>query len=233
MSAHFTRRGFAEGFMEGVALLPGMIAFGIVFGVLAHDVGLSLFAAGAMSFFVFAGTAQLLALHGWGSADLLVGATVAVLAMNARYILFGAAIQPWMRGLSPAIAYPSLFLLVDANWAAAMRDRAAGRDDVGVFVGMGIAFVIGWLAGTLAGVAFGGLLGDPRRLGLDFFLPAFFLSLACGFWRGRGSLLPFIVGGAVALLFERFVGGSWHVLAGGIVGSLAAMFTSGSPRHAR
>lgn len=224
MSAQFTREGFARGFLEGLGLLPGMIAFGLVFGVLADGVGMSIFGATAMSVFVFAGTAQLLALHSWGATDMLVAALVAVVAMNARYLLFGAAIQPWMRGLSPWIAYPSLFLLVDPNWATAMRERDAGRHDVAVFVGMGLACMVGWVAGTIAGAGFGHLLGDPRRLGLDFFLPAFFLSLTCGFWKGRADLLPFAIGAAVALVSDRFVGGSWHVLAGGLAGSLAAAF---------
>ncbi|MBZ9937727.1 AzlC family ABC transporter permease [Mesorhizobium sp. BR1-1-16] len=224
MSPYFSRDGFSRGFFEGIGLLPGMIAFGAVFGVLADGVGLSVTGAAAMSLFVFAGTAQLLALHSWGAPDLLVAVVVSVIAMNARYVLFGAAIQPWMRGLPPLIAYASLFLMVDANWAAGMRERDAGRHDIAVFVGMGTAFMIGWIAGTVAGAGFGPLLGDPRRLGLDFFLPAFFLSLACGFWKGRGDLLPFAIGAAVALVFDRFVGGSWHVLAGGLAGSLTSAF---------
>ena len=224
MTSRFTRGGFSRGLIEGLALLPGMIAFGLVFGVLAEGVGFSVGGATAMSLLVFSGTAQLLALHAWGGADMMVAVLVSVVAMNARYVLFGAAIQPWMRGASPWIAYPSLFLLVDPNWAAAMRERDAGRHDIAVFVGMGAGLMIGWLAGTIAGAGFGQLLGDPRRLGLDFFLPAFFLSLACGFWKGRADLVPFVIGAGVALAFEHFVGGSWHVLAGGLAGSLTAAF---------
>ena len=224
MSATFTAAGFRRGFLEGLALLPGMIAFGIIFGVLAGQVGISILGAASMSVFVYAGTAQLLALHAWGAPDVLVAAVVAVIAMNSRYVLFGAAMQPWMRGLSPWIAYPSMFLMVDANWATAMQERDAGRRDVAVFAGMGLGCGVGWLAGTIAGTGFGQLLGDTYRLGLDFFLPAFFLSLACGFWKGRADLLPLLIGGGVAILFDRFVGGSWHVLAGGLAGSLAAAF---------
>ncbi|WP_051094219.1 AzlC family ABC transporter permease [Kaistia granuli] len=237
MSATFTAAGFRRGFLEGLALLPGMIAFGVVFGVLAGQVGISILGAASMSLFVYAGTAQLLALHAWGAPDLLFAVLVAVVAMNARYVLFGAAMQPWMRGLSPWIAYPSMFLMVDANWATAMQERDQGRRDVAVFVGVGFGCMVGWMAGTIAGAGFGQWLGDTRRLGLDFFLPAFFLSLACGFWKGRGDLLPLILGALVAVLFERFVGGSLHVLAGGLAGSLAAAFlprkgeNSGGPKH--
>jgi predicted branched-subunit amino acid permease len=224
MTRRFTRDGFRRGFMEGMALLPGMVGFGVVFGVLAGSVGLGVAGASAMSVFVFAGTAQLLALHSWGGSDTLIAAVVAVVAMNSRYVLFGAAMQPWMRGAPPLLSYASLFLLVDPNWATAMRERDMDRHDIAVFAGMGLACMLGWVAGTIAGSAFGQLLGDTRRLGLDFFLPAFFLSLACGFWKGRGDLLPFIVGGAVAIFFDRFVGGSWHVLGGGLAGSLTAAF---------
>jgi 4-azaleucine resistance transporter AzlC len=229
MSATFTAAGFRRGFLEGLALLPGMIAFGIVFGVLAAQVGISIAGATAMSVIVYAGTAQLLALHAWHAPDLLFAVLVAVVAMNARYVLFGAAMQPWMRGLPPWIAYASMAVLVDANWATAMQERDQGRRDVGVFVGMGLGCMVGWVAGTIAGAGFGQMLGDTRRFGLDFFLPAFFLSLACGFWKGRADVLPLIIGGGVAIVFERYVGGSLHVLAGGLAGSLTAAFV---PRSA-
>ncbi|MBB3932946.1 putative branched-subunit amino acid permease [Kaistia hirudinis] len=224
MRGIFTRDGFRRGFMEGMALLPGMIGFGVVFGVLAGSVGFTVLGASAMSVFVFAGTAQLLALHSWGGSGTLLAAVVAVVAMNSRYILFGAALQPWMRGAPPLLSYASLFLLVDPNWAVAMRERDMGRRDIAVFVGMGVASMICWLLGTIAGSAFGQLLGDTRRFGLDFFLPAFFLSLACDFWKGRDDVMPFVAGGLVAVMFDRYVGGSWHVLGGGVAGSLAGAF---------
>ncbi|MBB5752995.1 AzlC family ABC transporter permease [Prosthecomicrobium pneumaticum] len=224
MSAIFTRAGFRRGFLEGLPLTPGMAAFGLIYGVLAAKAGVGVVTAGVASVVVFAGTAQLLALHSWNSPDVLVASLVAVLAMNARYFLFGAAMQPWMRGLPPHIAYPSLFLLVDANWAAAMKEREEGRNDVAVFVGLGTAFMLGWTAGTLAGAGFGGLLGDTRRLGLDFFLPAFFFVLACGFWKGKADLVPLLVGGGIALAVDAVGGGSWHVLAGGLAGSVAGAY---------
>lgn len=233
MPASFTADGMRRGFREGVGLLPGMVAFGLVFGVLAERTGISVGGATAMSVFVFAGTAQLLALHSWAATDLLVASIVAVVAMNARYFLFGAAMQPWMRGLPPWITYPSLFLLVDPNWAAAMRERDEGRRDAAFFVGMGLAILVGWIAGTVAGAGFGDLLGDTRRLGLDFFLPAFFLSLACGFWKGRSDIVPFVIGGAVALASQRLLGGSWHILLGGFFGSMAVAFLPGPGRTAR
>jgi len=228
MSATFTAAGLRRGFLEGLALTPGMIAFGAVFGVLAGQVGISILGAASMSVFVYAGTAQLLALHAWGAPDLLVAVVVAVVAMNSRYVLFGAALQPWMRGLPPWVAYCSMYVMVDINWATAMQERDAGRRDVGVFVGVGLGCMIGWVAGTMAGAGFGQFLGDTRRFGLDFFLPAFFLSLACGFWKGKGDILPFVIGALVAIVFDRFVGGSWHVLAGGLAGSLAAAFRARS-----
>ena len=232
MSATFTRAGFRRGFVEGLPLTPGMVAFGLIYGVLAAKAGVSLVAATTASIFVFAGTAQLLALQSWNSPDVLVASIVAVLAMNARYVLFGAAMQPWMRGLPAHIAYPSLFLLVDTNWAAAMKEREEGRRDVAVFVGLGAAFTIGWVAGTMAGAGFGNLLGDARRLGLDFFLPAFFFVLACGFWKGKADLVPLLVGGGIAVAVDRIGGGSWAVLAGGVAGSVIGAFARLRTRRA-
>src|SRR5690606_23566288 len=130
--ATFTVTGFARGLRDGIPFSPGIVAFGIVFGILAVEAGLTPWSATVMSTVVYAGTAQMLALQSWHNAGLIT-VILAVFAMNARYVLFGAAVRPWMRGLPGWIVYPSLFLLVDLNWMQAMREQAAGRRDAGQF----------------------------------------------------------------------------------------------------
>src|SRR5512145_2393354 len=65
----------------------------------------------------------------WGTPVPLIGVLVATLAINARYVLMGAALRPWFAGLPWARAYGSLFVMGDGNWALATRERAAGRID--------------------------------------------------------------------------------------------------------
>ena len=68
------------------------------------------------------------------------------------------------------------------------------------------------------------MIEDPTALGLDFAFTATFLALLLGMWKSRGDLVPWIVGGLVALLVSQLVEGNWYIIAGGLAGSLAGAF---------
>ncbi|MGE0723085.1 MAG: AzlC family ABC transporter permease [Alphaproteobacteria bacterium] len=228
--ASFTAEGLRRGVRGGLALVAGAIAYGLGFGVLADQAGLDLAEALLMSAVVNAGAAQFVALEVWRQPVPVAALCLAVLAMNARYLLLGAALHPWFRPLPRAASYGSLFVMGDGNWALAMREHAAGRRDAAYLLGSGLVMYAGWIAASGIGHGLGQALGEPRRLGLDFLLPAFFAALAVMMWRGRGGGLPLAVGAGVALLIERLVPGPWYVLAGGLAGAVAGGLGSSDER---
>ena len=65
------------------------------------------------------------------------------------------------------------------------------------------------------------MLGDPRRLGLDFMLAALFATMAVGFFRVARSVAPLIVAIVVAVVVQKLVPGPWYLFAGALAGSLA------------
>jgi predicted branched-subunit amino acid permease len=219
----FTWAGIRSGAVAIGPFAASTAAFGIAFGVLASQHGLTLLAATGMSATVYAGSAQMVALQLWDSPVPLIPVWLATIAMNARYILMGASLRPWFGGLSPARAYGTLALLGDANWMVGMREHAAGRRDAGSVLGGGALMYLAWVSSTAAGHALGGILGSPRRWGLDFMLPAFCATMVISLWRGRVDLRPIIVAAVVTLVAGRFLPGQWHILAGGLVGSLAGI----------
>jgi predicted branched-subunit amino acid permease len=171
----FTRAGIVAGMVAGQALAAGVLVYGLVFGVLASEAQLTAVEAFLMSGFIYSGTAQMAALQGWAHTRLLLPAIATILIMNARYVLYGAALRPWMGTLPPHVTYPSLFFLADGNWALSMQRRAAGESDAGFVLGSGLVMFVPWLIGTLAG----NLLGSapfPTRRGSD--------SISC-WWRFR------------------------------------------------
>ena len=64
----FTRAGVRRGFLMAPALMPGAALYGLVFGVLASERGLSALEATLMSVLVYSGSAQLAVLQGWMAA---------------------------------------------------------------------------------------------------------------------------------------------------------------------
>ena len=82
-------------FLPSFATFP----FGIGFGVAAAQKGLSAFEVGLMSFTVFAGTSQMVALDLWAHPLPLFALAASVFVANLRYFVMGAALQPHLPSL--------------------------------------------------------------------------------------------------------------------------------------
>lgn len=225
----FTRAGVWRGFLLAQPLAPGVAVYGLVFGTLAGERGLSWLQALSMSVFVYSGSAQLAALQVWSShSHAVLALMLTVLAMNARYVLYSASIQPWLSHAPRSGVFPSLFLLGDAGWALSMRQHAAGYRDAGFVLGTGIAGMIPWVLGTLAGQLLASTMPDPKRWGLDFMLPAFAAAIGMSLWRGRADLLPLAAAVAVALPLQMWAPSSWSIVVAGLAAGVA-----GALRHGR
>ncbi|HYD07264.1 MAG TPA: AzlC family ABC transporter permease, partial [Reyranella sp.] len=198
-------------------------AFGFAFGALAQTIGLSLAETTLMSALVFAGSAQYPALLVWTFPPAILPLALTTLAINARHLLYGAAVRPWMGDLSTGRAYLSLFFLSDSNWLTAMRDWTDGERDRAILLGGGIAMCLCWTGGTVAGHLSGAALGDIGRFGIDVAVPAFFVALLVSAWRGRADILPLLAGAAAALIAERLLPPGWHILVGSMAGASAGM----------
>jgi predicted branched-subunit amino acid permease len=185
-----------------------------------------------MSGLVFAGASQFVAADLWTADAVPVGAIIiATLIVNLRLMLMSATLRPIFAGWPAWRAALATFFVSDESWALTMGeiDKRRRRDASGdatsgtaaFLIGAGIATWVAWFGSTVIGRILGSGIDDPSRYGLDFAFTATFLALLLGSWKGRQDLVPWIVGGLVAVLVSRFVPGQWHILAGGLVGSFA------------
>ena len=220
--------GVRAGFVRTLPVALGVAAYGLVYGVLARQAGLSLWEGLSLSGLVFAGASQFVALDLWAHPLPVSALIVTTLAVNLRHVLMGATLRPWFGGLTPLQAYGSMFFLVDEGWALTLTELNSGGSRASFLLGTGLALYLAWVGATGLGMTAGSLLGDPARLGMDFAFTAMFLALRAGLGRGRRDLAPWRAAGAVALLGEYFVPGKWHIVAGGRAGGLA-----GALRHGR
>ena len=146
-----------------------------------------------------------------------------VLLMNARYVLYGASVQPWLAGATRPQACATLFFLGDGNWALSMREYYAGYRDGAYLFGSGVATALPWMLGTVAGHGVGRGVPQPAALGLDFMLVAFAAAIAVSVFRGRADWWPGAAAVMAAVLLSFWLPG-WTIvgagLAAGIVGGL-------------
>ncbi|MGM0399607.1 MAG: AzlC family ABC transporter permease [Halobacteriota archaeon] len=212
----FDSAGLRAGFVIGLPIALGVGGYGLAFGVLAKQTGFSVAEAALMSATVLAGASQIVAVELWGDPLPVGTILLTTFAVNLRYALMGAALQPWFKHLSARRAFGSLFFMADENWALTLRDLQAGNRRGAFLLGSGIALWLAWVLATIVGALAGGTIEDPAAYGIDFVLAAVFVALLVELWDGTASIVPWTAALVVALGTAQVLPGRWYILLGGI-----------------
>ncbi len=227
----FSLAGALAGARRVLPVALGVCAYGLTFGVLARQAGLSVLEVFLMSSLVYAGSSQLIVLSLW-TMPLPIGMIVlTTLIVNVRNVLLGASLSPWFLRLPAAKMYATCFFLSDENWALTLGEFEQGRHDGAFLLGSGLVLFVAWVGSTVLGRTLGSIVQDPARWGLDFAFSAVFLALLVPLWRGKSDLLPWLVAALVAVLSAHFVPGKWYILLGALAGSITGSIIGGA-RHA-
>lgn len=194
------RDEFLRGVLAEVPLSLGGVPFGMIYGVLATQAGLTLAAAQAASVIVFAGSAQFIAaqLVAGGASGVVIVLSMA--AINLRHALYSASVAPHLAHLSAPWKAVLAYLLTDEAYAVSIgRLQADGPPGQRHFflLGAGLGMWASWQASTALGLFIGARL--PSTWSLEFTLPLTFIALVVPQLKDRPALAAAVVSGAVAL----------------------------------
>jgi 4-azaleucine resistance transporter AzlC len=177
-------------------------AFGVSFGALAVASGLSPAQTIATSLLVFTGASQFAfigVLAGGGGA---LAALVPAVLLAVRNCLYGLSLVPVLGGRTGRRLLKA-HLVIDESTAMARAQRSTALAHR-AFLATGVSVLVLWNAGTIAGVAFGRAVGDPRALGLDAMFPAAFLALLAPQLARSGARSTALLGGMLAVACVPF-----------------------------
>jgi 4-azaleucine resistance transporter AzlC len=206
-------------------LAIGVAVYGLAFGLLAAQAGMSELQVGAMGTLVFAGSSQIIAVERLTAGAGATAAIVAGLALNLRLILITASIRDLYRGLPWWRVALGAHFASDENWALLLARRAEGREaGYWYLVGAGAGLMVTWISASVAGVALAAAIPEPRALGMDCAFAAAFIAIMRSLWRGRADLLPWSVSacGVAALVMTETLAASWAIIIGGLAGAAIA-----------
>lgn len=199
------RSEYLAGFKAELPILLGDIPFGIIYGALAVDAGLSSTQAQGMSLIVFAGSAQfimtqLFSLH---TPALIIVATAFM--VNLRHALYSGSVSPYVNNLPKHWRYILAYFLTDEAYAVTIthyREPDKFTNQMAFkhwyFLGSGMALWLLWQISTAIGIFLGPLLPDSWPLA--FFVPLSFIALMVPTLKDLPSLIASITGGLVAIL---------------------------------
>ena len=213
-----------SGFKSLLPISSFVVIFGAAFGLAATQTGLDNSSIMLMSSFVFAGASQFATLELWGAQISLIPLIVTVFFINARHLLMGASLYPWLRHLPPIKRYSILLVISDANWALSLQAFNRGESGMGLLFGGGLALWFAWVLGTGLGFYFGNVIHHPALLGLDMVMACFLLAMVVGGQKNLRILIIWTIAACSSLLAYWYLPENSHVVVGALFGGIVGIF---------
>ena len=213
---------FLKGIIDVSPLMIPVIPFGLIFGVLAIDVGFTPLETMGMSVIVFGGASQiiLLQLFSGGASSIVIISSVG--AVNSRHLLYGAVVSEHLSDLKIIWKIIISYFLVDQAFARSNEYLRNSKDNNKYFhlVGGGVTCWIIWQTTTFLGIVLGSLI--PEKLGLSFAVPLTFLALLVNDFRKLINVVVIIVSGLVATFGYNLIPYKAYVIVAGLIALVVA-----------
>ncbi|HSG42770.1 MAG TPA: AzlC family ABC transporter permease [Anaerolineales bacterium] len=191
---------FLAGIQAEFPLLVGVFPFGMIYGALALNAGLSASASQMMSSIVFAGSAQFVTaqLVSDAAPGFVIVLTIAV--VNLRHMLYSASLAPYLASVSMRWKTLLSYLLTDEAYAPTIIKYE--REGVQPFThwflfGAGLSLWTTWQISTALGIFLGTAI--PDSWSLDFALPLTFIAMVVPVLKGRPYVAAALSAGMTAL----------------------------------
>jgi len=190
-------------------MIVGAIPFGVLFGAIAINAGLSVMATLGFSLVVFAGSAQFVA-----AGLLTTGASVGVIVLttffvNLRHALYAVSIGPYLKHLSKRWLLFLGFWLTDETFAAVVSRFRESENEAGngpnkhwFQLGSSLAMYANWQLCTVIGLVAGTRFEQLGEWGLEFAIIVTFIGIIVPLITRWPMLVCAFVAGGMALLFR-------------------------------
>ena len=191
---------FWAGVRAEIPLLIGVFPFGMIYGALALNAGLSKPASQMMSSIVFAGSAQFITtqlVHDAAPGFVIV-LTIAV--VNLRHVLYSASLAPYLASVSTGWKTLLAYLLTDEAYAPSVvhyEEKGVTPFSHWFLFGAGLALWTNWQISTALGIFLGTAI--PASWSLDFALPLTFIAMVVPVLKNRPAVAAALSAGVVAL----------------------------------
>ena len=214
---------FLKGIIDVSPLMIPVVPFGLIFGILAIDIGFSPLATMGMSLIIFGGASQivLLQLFSGGASSLVIISSVG--AVNSRHLLYGAVVSEHISDLKLIWKIIISYFLIDQAFARS-NDYFKNNNNKNKYfhlIGGGVTCWVIWQSTTFLGIVLGATI--PEKLGLSFAVPLTFLALLINDFRKLINVAVIITSGLIATLGYNYIPYKAYVIVAAVAGLFVAM----------
>ena len=214
---------FFKGVTDVSPLMIPVVPFGLIFGVLAIDIGFTPLETMGMSLIIFGGASQivLLQLFSGGASSLVIISSVG--AVNSRHLLYGAVVSEHLSDLKLTWKIIISYFLIDQAFARSNEYLKKNKEKNKYFhlIGGGATCWVVWQTTTFLGIILGAAI--PDKLGLSFAVPLTFLALLVNDFRKLVNVVVIIISGLVATFGFNFIPYKAYVIVAALAGLFVAM----------
>ena len=191
------------GMKDCAPLILAAIPFGIIYGALGQSTELSMWTVLAMSVFVFAGSAQFIAVGLVASATSWPVIVLTTFFVNFRHLLYAANLLPHTKDFKQRVRLPMAFLLTDESFAVASNYLQQHGDKPNFnwyYFGAAGLMYLNWQLSTLVGMFIGQSIPDMANWGLDMAMVVAFIGIVVPCLHNRATLACALVAGGLSLI---------------------------------
>ncbi len=214
---------FFKGVIDVSPLMIPVVPFGLIFGMLAIDIGFTPFETMGMSLIIFGGASQivLLQLFSGGASSLIIISSVG--AVNSRHLLYGAVVSEHLSDLKLIWKIIISYFLIDQAFARSNEYLKKNNEKNKYFhlIGGGATCWVVWQITTFLGIILGAAI--PDKLGLSFAVPLTFLALLVNDLRKLINVVVIIISGLVATFGFNYIPYKAYVIVAALFGLFVAM----------
>lgn len=211
------------GVKRAAPIVMGYIPVGFALGVMAAGSGLTPLEMSLMSLFVYAGSAQFIAVDMLGSGASAIPIIITTFLVNLRHFLFSASLAPHLREIKQRFIPFISFFITDESFAVSITDAEQRPLSHVYYLGLYVTAYSGWVLSTVAGAVLGNLIPDTKGLGFDFALPGMFLALLCMQLKNARFVFVALISGFLSVLFIYTIPGNWNVILATVIAAVVGV----------
>lgn len=222
---------FKNGCLQEIPLQLGVFPFGIAYGILGIEVGLTNIQTYLLSIIIFAGVSQIVfaQLFSTFTPSFMIVGTIGI--VNLRHILYGVSLSSYLKKLSLKWRMILSYLITDEAFAISYKRFSEEKKTKYMhfhLLGSGITLWTSWQISTLIGIFIGPSI--PNSLNLEYVIPLSFIAIVVVSINTKIKLIVFIMSALFSILLRDLPWNLWIItsaLISIIIGVLISNFRKG------
>lgn len=219
-----------SGFLAGFPICLGYVPLGLTLGVLGQKAGLTPFHMAVMSIFVFAGSAQFIAVAMLMEQASIPSIIVTAFIVNLRHLLMSSSLSIPVKGKNRALLTFFAHTVTDESFVVNMGKFNQGNWSIRRAIMVNYTAYASWILSTVAGTITGQYI-EENAFGMDYALTAMFICLLVLQLSSKRHMVIGLISGLIAVAAAMTIPGNWYIIIGSVLAATLGLAFPGDPNQ--